>query len=229
MGEYRIVMSTRIPKDTLDRRVTQVAMDLFFRKGYSAVTTDEIAYRAGISKKTLFKRYPTKKNLFDSVVDRFLSETEEELERVWTTAESDCLSKMKGFFLVVAGRAGRVSRAMMEDLVRVVPDAWDRFDSFRRRVFRERIGILLHHAQQEGFLSPEWDADLVRELLLEIISHTFIPEVIGTFSYPPPRIVEGLVNMMFRGLLTEKGREQFGAFRISAGMQREGPISDQDS
>ena len=73
MGEYRIVMSTRIPKDTLDRRVTQVAMDLFFRKGYSAITTDEIAYRAGISKKTLFKRFPTKRNLFDSVVDRFSS------------------------------------------------------------------------------------------------------------------------------------------------------------
>ena len=222
-------MGGRIEEEDVDRRVIRIAMDLFFRKGYSAVTTDEIAYRAGISKKTLFKRFPTKRNLFDSVVDRFLSETEEELERVWATAESDCLSKMKGFFLVVASRAGRVSRAMMEDLARVVPDAWDRFDSFRRRIFGERFGILLHQAQEEGFLSPEWDADLFGELLLEIISHTFIPEVIGTFSYPAPRIVEGLVNMMFRGLLTEKGREQFGAFRISTGMQREGPISDQDS
>ena len=222
-------MGGRIEEEDVDRRVIRIAMELFFRKGYSAVTTDEIAYRAGISKKTLFKRFPTKRNLFDSVVDRFLSETEEELERVWATLESDCLSKMKGFFLVVASRAGRVSRAMMEDLARVVPDAWDRFDSFRRRIFRERFGILLHQAQEEGFLSPEWDADLFRELLLEIISHTFIPEVIGTFSYPAPRIVEGLVNMMFRGLLTEKGREQFGAFRISTGMQREGPISDQDS
>jgi len=212
-------MGGRIEEEDVDRRVIRIAMDLFFRKGYSAVTTDEIAYRAGISKKTLFKRFPTKKNLFDSVVDCFLSETEEELERVWATLESDCLSKMKGFFLVVANRAGRVSRAMMEDLARVVPDVWDRFDSFRRRVFRERFGILLHQAQEEGFLSPEWDADLFRELLLEIISHTFIPEVIGTFSYPAPRIVEGLVNMMFRGLLTEKGREQFGAFRISTGMQ----------
>jgi len=222
-------MGGRIEEEDVDRRVIRIAMDLFFRKGYSAVTTDEIAYRAGISKKTLFKRFPTKRNLFDSVVDRFLSETEEELERVWATAESDCLSKMKGFFLVVASRAGRVSRAMMEDLSRVVPDVWDRFDSFRRRIFGERFGILLHQAQEEGFLSPEWDADLFGELLLEIISHTFIPEVIGTFSYPAPRIVEGLVNMMFRGLLTEKGREQFGAFRISTGMQREGPISDQDS
>jgi|GEM_PF-2146223 len=212
-------MGGRIEEEDVDRRVIRIAMDLFFRKGYSAVTTDEIAYRAGISKKTLFKRFPTKKNLFDSVVDCFLSETEEELERVWATLESDCLSKMKGFFLVVANRAGRVSRAMIEDLARVVPDVWDRFDSFRRRVFRERFGILLHQAQEEGFLSPEWDADLFRELLLEIISHTFIPEVIGTFSYPAPRIVEGLVNMMFRGLLTEKGREQFGAFRISTGMQ----------
>ena len=222
-------MGGRIEEEDVDRRVIRIAMDLFFRKGYSAVTTDEIAYRAGISKKTLFKRFPTKRNLFDSVVDRFLSETEEELERVWATLESDCLSKMKGFFLVVASRAGRVSRAMMEDLSRVVPDVWDRFDSFRRRIFGERFGILLHQAQEEGFLSPEWDADLFGELLLEIISHTFIPEVIGTFSYPAPRIVEGLVNMMFRGLLTEKGREQFGAFRISTGMQREGPISDQDS
>jgi len=199
----------------IDKRICQVAGELFFRKGYSAVTTDEIAYRAGISKKTLFKRFPTKKVLFDTVVDLFLSEAEKELEEVWNSPEASSLSKMKGFFLVVANRAGRISRALMDDLSRVVPDTWNRFDSFRRRMFRERIGTLLHAAQQEGFVSPEWEVNLLQELLLEIISHTFIPEVIGTFSYPPPRIVEGLVNLMFQGVLTEEGRKQFGVFQIS--------------
>lgn len=199
----------------IDQRIYRVASELFFRKGYSAVTTDAIAHQAGISKKTLFKRFPTKKALFDAVVDRFLSELEKELEELWNASGSSCLSKMKGFFLVVANRAGRISRALMEDLVRVVPDTWIRFDTFRRRVFRERMGTLLREAQQEGFVSLEWDVNLLEELLLEIISHTFIPEVIGTFSYPTPQIVEGLVNMVFRGLLTEAGREQFGDFRIS--------------
>lgn len=68
-----------------------------------------------------------------------------------------------------------------------------------------------------------------RELLLEIISHTFIPEVIGTFSYPAPRIMEGLVNMLFQGLLTEKGREQFDVFQIFTGMQSGRLIDDQDA
>ncbi|MCX7788709.1 MAG: TetR/AcrR family transcriptional regulator, partial [Spirochaetes bacterium] len=199
----------------IDQRICQVAGELFFRKGYSAVTTDEIAYRVGISKKTLFKKFPTKKGLFDTVVDLFLSELEGEIEQVWNDPESNCLSKMKGFFVVVANRASRVSRALMEDLSRVVPDTWNRFDSFRRRVFRERMGALLHEAKQEGFLFPDWDVNLLQELLLEIISHTFIPEVIGTFSYPTPQIVEALVNLIFQGVLTEEGRKQFGIFRIS--------------
>ena len=44
-------------------KILNSAIELFHKKGYSGVATNEIAKNAGISEGTLFKYYPTKKDL----------------------------------------------------------------------------------------------------------------------------------------------------------------------
>jgi AcrR family transcriptional regulator len=48
----------------LSRHIVQVARDLFFEFGYGATTMDAVAMRAGISKGSLYRRFPTKPDLF---------------------------------------------------------------------------------------------------------------------------------------------------------------------
>jgi TetR/AcrR family transcriptional repressor of mexJK operon len=48
----------------LSRHIVQVARDLFFEFGYGATTMDAVAMRAGISKGSLYRRFPSKPDLF---------------------------------------------------------------------------------------------------------------------------------------------------------------------
>lgn len=48
-----------------------IAIDLFSEKGYKAVTTLEIAKKAGVSEKTLFRHFGSKKNLLETAFERF--------------------------------------------------------------------------------------------------------------------------------------------------------------
>lgn len=55
------------PRIISDEQITAAAREVFLEHGFSA-TTAEIARRAGISEGTLFKRFPTKEDIFEEVV-----------------------------------------------------------------------------------------------------------------------------------------------------------------
>ncbi|MGC5326322.1 TetR/AcrR family transcriptional regulator [Brevibacillus sp. SYSU BS000544] len=52
-------------------KILHAALALMSEKGYSLVTTKEIAQHAGVSEMTLFRHFGTKKALFEKVVGRF--------------------------------------------------------------------------------------------------------------------------------------------------------------
>ena len=53
-------------------KVLNASIVLFSQKGYSAVTTKEIAKEAGVSEMTLFRHFVSKHNLFEKAFDKFV-------------------------------------------------------------------------------------------------------------------------------------------------------------
>ncbi|MDG5789220.1 TetR/AcrR family transcriptional regulator [Evansella sp. AB-P1] len=52
-------------------KILLAAIDLMEQKGYKAVTTKEIATKAGFSEMTLFRHFGTKRRLLDAAVERY--------------------------------------------------------------------------------------------------------------------------------------------------------------
>jgi AcrR family transcriptional regulator len=55
-------------------RLVSAAEETFLERGYAAASTDDIAVRAGMSKRTLYTVFPSKAALFESVVRAVLAE-----------------------------------------------------------------------------------------------------------------------------------------------------------
>ncbi|HUS89122.1 MAG TPA: TetR/AcrR family transcriptional regulator [Desulfosporosinus sp.] len=53
-------------------KILNASIVLFSQKGYSAVTTKEIAKEAGVSEMTLFRHFESKHNLFEKAFDKFV-------------------------------------------------------------------------------------------------------------------------------------------------------------
>ncbi len=61
----------RLPADEVRSRVVRVAGELLAESGYHAMTVDELATRAGVSKKTLYRWWPNKAAIVaDVLVER---------------------------------------------------------------------------------------------------------------------------------------------------------------
>lgn len=56
---------------SIDDKLLLAAIDLIAEKGYNGVSTKEIATMAGLSEKTLFRRFGSKQNLLEMAFDRF--------------------------------------------------------------------------------------------------------------------------------------------------------------
>ena len=66
---YQMKARARAAQDTADR-VLNVAVELFTDKPYDDVSLDEVAERAGISKRTVLRRFGSKEELFVVAGDR---------------------------------------------------------------------------------------------------------------------------------------------------------------
>ncbi len=54
--------------DETEQKILEAALKMFSQKGYIGATTISIAEKAGFSEKTLFRKFKTKKNLFNTVI-----------------------------------------------------------------------------------------------------------------------------------------------------------------
>jgi AcrR family transcriptional regulator len=58
-----------VPDAVQQRAIAETARALFIRQGYGQTTTDEVAARCQISKRTLYRLFPSKQDLFAAAVD----------------------------------------------------------------------------------------------------------------------------------------------------------------
>ncbi|MBD3670471.1 MAG: TetR/AcrR family transcriptional regulator [Gammaproteobacteria bacterium] len=49
--------------------ITEAALDLFLRQGYAATSMDAVAAQSGVTKQTVYRYYPSKKELFTAVLE----------------------------------------------------------------------------------------------------------------------------------------------------------------
>lgn len=78
-------MSLRLSAQDRRQQIMKVAVGLFARKGYEGTTTREIAEEAGVNEALLFRHFPSKENLY------------------WTIIEEQCSAR---------GRRGRINEIL---------------------------------------------------------------------------------------------------------------------
>lgn len=62
----------RVVSDQITSRLLKASAHLFLRHGYEKTSMDAVAAKAGISKRTLYSRFPSKAELFEVVVNSVL-------------------------------------------------------------------------------------------------------------------------------------------------------------
>jgi TetR/AcrR family transcriptional regulator, mexJK operon transcriptional repressor len=197
---------TRAEASQLHDRLREAAVAVFLESGYDGATMEEIARAAGITKRTLYARFPGKRAVFLDVIPWALTRTVD--KDSGTKIDDDDL----GAALTAIGR-GAIKRAIDPDTVRlhrIVRNETGRFPEFA--VSAETLGWsrrqrqvmeLLRHHQDQGTVEVD-DIELAAEHFLALVEA--LPARLADFGVyrsrrQETRHLQHAVNLFLNGIL----------------------------
>lgn len=176
---------TLTESNRLGKALRSAALTVFLERGFDGATMEAVAKAAGVTKRTLYARYPDKRILFVAVVSWAMSHWEDHAPQV----VSDDLEEG----LTTIGRA-TLARALDPDLStlsRMVMSEATRFPEFAGSAqsltwsprMQALISLLRHHTERGGIALE--DIEIAAEQFLGLV--LAIPERLTAFGIIRPR------------------------------------------
>jgi AcrR family transcriptional regulator len=176
---------------------------LFYKNGFHKISMDEIATGLRMSKKTIYKHFPTKDNLIESLIDY---ECEFHLIK-----EIEILNQKIGAIKMIVrmiefnlAEMSKYSEKWIKDLQDLKPELWEKYMQFKHNKHDTYFNKLIVQGRKEK---------LIKEIPLEIILtgvESIVKNVIHTDfllknNLSLKQALNYSIDVLVSGMLTEKG------------------------
>jgi AcrR family transcriptional regulator len=190
-------------------RILAVARSQYMRLGFSAVTMDETAEAAGVSKKTLYRHFPGKDGLLQAVTQSHMEECRSCLQSIYGNGKLGPVRRLRGMMDYVAGIYREISVSLVHDLRRCAPEVWRDVENLRRAHIENDFSALLREGRAKGHFRKDVDARIFLLIYAEVVQRILNPESFARLKIAPARLFEAVCKVLFEGILTDKARREY--------------------
>jgi AcrR family transcriptional regulator len=169
---------------------------------------DEIAADLGMSKKTVYKFFPSKELLLKAIVHTLMKRVEKEVNGI-VTSEKPIEEKLIALLLFVGKIMRKFSRPFMMDTQRFAPALWKEIELFRRERVLSQLQHMFIQAKKEKVFREDLDPDLFFLVLTTTIQGIMSPQVLSQHSFSAEEAFQGIFRILYEGALTGEARQQF--------------------
>lgn len=184
-----------------------VSRDIFFSRGFSKVTVDELARVLGVSKKTIYANFESKDEILNVVMDRHLAELTKRMDEIFASKD-DFMERLFGLFTLVSEAIYQKGPLFMENLQRRRPDLWKKLDEYRKRQILLRYSKMLSDGVRLGFIRKEVDQSLIILVVLASVQGILNPVTISQNSLDAKLAFAGIFSIIHEGTLTDEARQK---------------------
>jgi AcrR family transcriptional regulator len=198
------------PKD----RIIEHAEQRFLSSGFNKVTLDELSGELGISKKTMYKFFPSKEDLVATMMRMVMRRV---AARVTQICESNkpVTQRLAELMLFIGTLAGRISRAFQMDIQRFAPSLWKEVVTFRREMILTRVAKMIKEAKEQKKFRSDVNDEVVVMMFISAVQSIVNPEVLSKHSFSPKEAMYTIFHVIFEGSLTEEARKEFLEYEIT--------------
>lgn len=190
-------------------RICGAAREQFYQYGFNKVTVDEIAAKLGMSKKTLYKYFPSKDDLVQEVTRSTISQMDVCCQGFLNDANADFVVKLKNMMTFVAMQYAKMGRPLMEDLEKNAPHIWKEIDQYRSQSIMLYFGNLLKEGMEKGVFRTDVDRELVLMIYNNAIQNIIRPEVLSHVPYSAAQVFDAIIKIIFEGILTDEAKPRY--------------------
>jgi AcrR family transcriptional regulator len=189
-------------------RILEMGRSYFFSRGLTKVTMDDLASRLGISKKTVYKHFPSKDSLANSILDWQVREVNAHVSEILSSRE-EYFTKLSRLWNYLARTYSQISEQCQDDVRRVRPDIWRRMEEFRRESITSHFGSLLDEGMKLGYLRKDLKKEILVRMYLSAIQGVINPEVLMQHSFSASEAFQSIMSVFFDGILSDQTRATY--------------------
>ena len=204
-------MAAHEQSGTKDRIVT-LARHRFLSEGFTRVSVDDITSELGMSKKTFYKFFASKEDLVSQIVERLMGEIRITMDHI-VDREGDFIEKLHELLLFLGRTISEFHKPFQQDIARHLPGLWQRVQAFRADRINTNISRLLDQGVAAGYLRPDINRQIFLRTYLAAVDGIVTPSVLSNESFSAREAMEGIVKILFQGVLTEDASRLLGELR----------------
>lgn len=189
-------------------KILSVALREFSSTGIKAVTMDQIARLAGMSKKTIYQEFRDKRHLVYEVFKQELDKNACELGRMEGDSE-DLIGHLLAFSGFIRDRFAGMHPLVLNEIKRYYPESWVLFERFKEEYALKNLVDMIERGKELGFFRPEINSRLMATMRLDQVSLLFDPTRYNPIKLNLAQIQVEMFEHFLFGIFTEKGREAY--------------------
>ncbi len=173
--------------------------------GAKSFTVESLAGRLGMSKKTIYKYFPTKEKLIRKIIIFITEQIESKFNKICETEKNSALQFVK----VMEHISKFTSRApihLMAQVKTAYPSVWKEIETFRLKR-QESFFTILKMAQEQNLARKDIDMKKFSIVFMNMINNTFQPEFFLHNDLAVGETINALTKIISRGIFTSKGLE----------------------
>jgi AcrR family transcriptional regulator len=180
-------------------KVISAFMELTPVKGFYNVSVDELADKAGISKRTIYRYFRSKDEIIEAVIDCFMENMSREIEKIIETNKTpdEIFAQILDNFY----RMGRpiINNMVFQDLRQHYPNYWKKIDEFRMKKAEKLIEVFIDSANKD--YTREINPKVVTAAVLASIHAVLNPEFILSNGLSFNEAIEQLLEFFKHGFI----------------------------
>ncbi|MGC9363270.1 MAG: TetR/AcrR family transcriptional regulator [Fidelibacterota bacterium] len=181
------------------RFVTESARQDILKNGISGFTIEKHTTKLRISKKTLYKYFPSKDEFIKAALQAHIDNIYACLKTVAFNPEQP-LETLLRLLQTVFEKISTVSSNTMYEVKLYYPETWDQIEQLRTDII-QRLSSLFVIAQQRNIIRKNVNLDFISNLVMRIVQDIFQPEFLINSPYSLSTIIPMFTDLIMNGLL----------------------------
>ena len=173
--------------------------------GVRSFTIDSFSKRIKMSKKTIYKFFPTKENLICAIMHFIFNRINSAFKEVMHEEPNPAVQFIK-IMETIAKFAGRTPVNKVSELKSLYPEIWKEIESFRLS-HQDDFYTILRNAQKQRLARDDINMKSAAIVYINTINSTFQPEFFLKNDLPIRETIRGFVQVVARGIFTPVGLE----------------------
>lgn len=193
----------------LKERILIAAREYFFTNGFSKVTMEEFAHSMGMSKKTIYKFFPSKDDIVKAITREQLISINHRCESFRNDSTMEFIDRIKSTIGYLTTEMQKMKPQFYIDVQRTMPDLWKEVENFRNEKVTSDFALMVQQGVNLGIFRSDVNVQVFVLMYASAMRSIVNPEALSHLPLNLSQAYQSAVTVFFEGMMTDEGRSKY--------------------